>query len=44
MTTREHKEREKLHRLWITGRANKRQMLRALELDHKARARGTSEA
>lgn len=36
MTTKERKEWLRLHRLWATGKATRRQMLRCMELDRKA--------
>jgi len=38
MTTKETKERNHLHNLWMSGKATKKQMLRATELDRKAEA------
>lgn len=41
MSERELKERDRLARLWVTGRATKSQQIRCMELDRKAsRAKG----
>lgn len=37
MSTKERKEHSKLLRLWATRRATRKQMLRCMELDRKAR-------
>lgn len=38
MTTKETKERDHLHNLWMSGKASTKQMTRAMELDRKADA------
>jgi len=36
MTDKERKEWDRLSRLWATGRATKKQILRCMELDRRA--------
>jgi hypothetical protein len=38
MEKRERDERERLHLLWMEGKATKKQMLRCMELDRQAEA------